>query len=86
MNTSLPEGRINLPKRRIEEERLLADILKLIELAVLTEEACAFGPVQSASSALNRTLEAVLNVLPLFVHNGGDERRMDYWSAADASE
>lgn len=86
MNTSLPEWRINLPERRVEEECLLADVLKLVEFAILAEEACAFSPVQSASSALNRALEAVLNVLALFVHDGSDERRMDDWSVADAGQ
>lgn len=86
MDTSLPEWRIDLSKRRVEEECLLADILKLIELAVLVEEASSPGPVQGASAALNRALEAVLNVFALFVHDGGDEGRMDDWGIADASE
>ena len=86
MDSRFPERSIYLAKGRIEVQCFLADILKFVELAVLTEEASALRPVQSASSALNRTLKAVLDVLALFVHDGGDERGMDDWRIADAGK
>ena len=50
---------------------------------IAIEEASSFGPVQSASSTLNRALEGILDLALVLVEDSSDERGMNYGLVSD---
>ena len=58
----------------------------MIELFVLIEKTIAFGPVNSSSTALNRTFICVLDLAFMFEQDGCDLRWVNDWFETDIGQ